>query len=120
MKSGKVLKLVPGSAPPRPLGDHGMALWIAINEENVFNDAAGREALCSLCQALDRAEMLAEQIAQDGPVIQTRNGVKEHPAVRGELANRSFVVRTLHKLGLGLEPLKTVGRPPAKSWPLND
>lgn len=39
--------------------------------------------------------------------------MKAHPAIREELACRGFVVRTLQKLGLNCEPVRSgPGRPP--------
>jgi len=104
--------------PPRALGKAGLALWIGVTAENVFEDCAGREMLCAACQALDTAELCAEQIAADGPVIRKGGTVREHPALRAELANRSFVVRTLSRLGLDAEPLRAIGRGPTQSYPI--
>jgi hypothetical protein len=101
--------------PPRPLGNHGLALWKAIVAEYAIDDIAGREMLALACAALDTAELCSAQIAADGPVVRSKGGaIREHPSIRGELANRSFVVRTLGRLGLDLEPLKAIGRPPLK------
>jgi hypothetical protein len=36
-----------------------------------------------------------------------------HPALKEQLAHRSFIVRTLRALGLNLEPVRSVGRPTA-------
>jgi hypothetical protein len=99
--------------PSRPLGKHGQALWQSIVTEYGIEDAGGVEMLTLACQALDRAEELATAIKEDGAVIRTRGIVKEHPGIKAELANRSFVVRTLQRLGLDVEALKSVGRPPA-------
>jgi hypothetical protein len=104
--------------PPRPLGRHGRALWDGVVAENVFTDCAGREMLCSACEAVDRLEELAAEIARDGPVIRTKTSIREHPALKAELANRSFVVRTLARLGLDAEPLRAIGRPPTKYFPM--
>jgi hypothetical protein len=39
--------------------------------------------------------------------------MKEHPALRGELASRAFVAKMLLRLGLDVEPMRpTAGRPP--------
>ena len=67
--------------------------------------------LCQARQALDRAEALREQIEIDGDVIRSKCMLKDHPGLKHELANRSFVVRTLHRLGLDVEAIKPVGRP---------
>jgi hypothetical protein len=40
-----------------------------------------------------------------------KNGVRDHPALKHELSNRAFVVRTLHRLGLDVERVGRVGRP---------
>ena len=99
--------------PPRPLGGYGAELWRAITSEYSFDDTPGREMLYHACAALDRAEDCAAQIAVDGPVLRTKSGFREHPALRCELASRSFCVRTLARLGLDYEPVKAVGRPPS-------
>ena len=80
--------------------------------EVVIDDASGLETLNSACQQLDTAELLREQIDRDGHVIQTATGIREHPALRHELAARAFVARQLARLGLDVEPLKPIGRPP--------
>ena len=78
------------------------------------HDCGGAELLAQACQALDRAEGLAAAIARDGDVVRSRGGVfKTHPAVREELACRSFVVRTLERLGVTSESVKRPGRPPS-------
>jgi hypothetical protein len=97
--------------PPRKLGRHGGDLWQSITSEYDITDSASVEMLCLACQSLDRAESLRELIDRDGEIIKTKHGPKEHPALRHEIAARSFVVRTLTKLGLSYEPVKAVGRP---------
>jgi hypothetical protein len=61
--------------------------------------------------AADRAEALAAVIDQDGERIMTKTGPKDHPCLKHELAARAFVVKTLQKLGITDEPLKTIGHP---------
>jgi hypothetical protein len=60
----------------------------------------------------DRAEGLAEHISRDGMVIRTKAGLKENPLLKHEIAARSFIVRTLARLGLDVEAIKPIGRPP--------
>jgi hypothetical protein len=106
--------------PSRKLGPHGRALWNAITSEYAIEDVAGIEMMTQACQALDRAEALAEQIEEDGPVLRTRGTVRAHPAIPSELQNRAFVVRTLAKLGLNYEAIKAQGRPTsAEGWGLS-
>lgn len=100
-----------GIQPPRPLGNHGVALWDKLMAEYRITDCGGLEVLAQICAALDRAEMLAEQVAADGSVIMTKTGLREHPAIKGERGCRSFVTRNLQRLGLNVEAVKPVGRP---------
>jgi hypothetical protein len=102
--------------PPQPLGKHGAALWRAINLEFAITDIGGIQMAALACSALDRAEQCSQQITADGEVIRGKSGLREHPLLKIELANRAFTVRTLQKLGLDSEPLKTIGRPPSRSW----
>jgi hypothetical protein len=97
--------------PPRPLGVHGLKLWNEIQAEYRIDDRGGIEILAQLCAALDRAETLAVQVAEDGLLIATRNGPKAHPLIKEELSARSFICRMLHRLGLNIEIVKPVGRP---------
>jgi hypothetical protein len=104
-------------APSRPLGEHGMGLWRAVMLEYGIADIGGRELLCLACQALDRAESLSAAIAKDGQTIRTRTGVRAHPALRDELANRALCARLLEKLGITVEAVKPPGHPPGfSSW----
>ena len=99
--------------PSRKLGNHGLSLWTKVTTEYDMSDAAGAEMLTQACQALDRAELLRAQIDSDGEVIRSRAGLKAHPALRDELAARSFTCRILRQLGLSFEPLRmSPGRPP--------
>jgi hypothetical protein len=77
-----------------------------------IEDVGGIELLAQACAELDRAEALAEIIAREGEMITTRFTKKIHPAVKAELDCRAFVCRTLERLGLNIESIKPVGRPP--------
>jgi hypothetical protein len=101
-----------GISPPRPLGPHGASLWQRVMREYGISDTGGIELLAQACQALDRAEALADAIARDGATIYSRTGVpKTHPACKDELACRAFVVKTLERLGLNVEAISKPGRP---------
>nr|WP_210328497.1 hypothetical protein [Mesorhizobium amorphae] len=54
------------------------------------------------------------QIDADGAVLRVKGGgLKDHPALKHEIAARSLCIRTLARLGLDLEPLRSgPGRPP--------
>jgi hypothetical protein len=97
--------------PPTTLKDTGAKLWKTVMSEYAIQDSGGLEILRQLCQAADRAAECADAIARDGAVVRTKTGPKEHPLLKIELAARSFVVRSLGRLNLDVEPLKAVGRP---------
>jgi hypothetical protein len=96
--------------PPRALGAHGQRLWDRIHADVVLNDAASLELLAQACSALDRLEELAASIAARGAVNKVG---KLNECVRMELTLRKFVTVTLGKLGLTVDPLKDIGRPPS-------
>jgi hypothetical protein len=97
--------------PPRRLGKHGMALWRDVMDEYRITDRGGIEILAQICAAADRAEALAECIAEDGECVRGKSGIKAHPALREEISCRAFVVRGLERLGLNVEVVKAAGRP---------
>ena len=101
------------TSTPSTLGKPGATLWQSIMSEYKIDDAGGREMLLQICTAADRADECAEAIDRDGPMIRTKTGLREHPLLKLELASRSFVVRSLHRLGLDIEPTRDgPGRPP--------
>jgi hypothetical protein len=103
----------PPITPPRPLGTHGLSLWTSILAEYRITDRGGIELLAQACATVDRVEALRAAIDHDGEVVATRGGPKAHPALRDELAGRAFIVRTLERLGLNVEAIKSgPGRPP--------
>jgi hypothetical protein len=96
-----------GPQPTRTLGLAGQTLFDRVMKEFQIEDIAGLEILTVACQCLDRAERLRLIIDRDGEMIKTHRGqLRAHPAMRDELANRAFLVRTLSKLGLDAEPLR--------------
>jgi hypothetical protein len=107
-----------GSAPPPPghLGPIGVDLWRDITAAYEFEDRASYETLAQACAAAERAEKCRVQIDQDGELIRTKAGVRDHPLLKHEIAARSFTVRTLARLGLDLEPVRAgPGRPPGRA-----
>jgi hypothetical protein len=102
-----------GLKPSRTLGKAGASLWASIIAEYDVSDSGGRELLLLACQALDRAESLREQIDDEGDIVSDAKGNRrDHPGLKHELQNRSFVAKALARLGLNLEtPVRGVGRP---------
>ncbi len=101
-----------GPQPPIILGEVGRNLWDRVTSAYDIADVAGQELLGQACAAADRRAACAALIDRDGEVIATKSGPREHPAMRGEQAARSFVVKTLRALGLDVEPIRPgPGRP---------
>jgi len=104
------------SSPPSNLGPAGLSLWNSVMAEYQIADVGGLELLAEACAARDRVQSLREAINRDGETFVSRSGlVRAHPALRDELAGRAFVCRMLEKLGITVEPLRPVGRPPKGS-----
>jgi hypothetical protein len=110
----------PKLEPPRTLGKVGLNLWNRITSAYAIDDEGGREMLAQCCAAADRAESLRTQIDKDGEVILTKMGKKDNPLLKHEIAVRSFVVRTLSRLGLNVEPARGPGRPAVGGLGISD
>jgi hypothetical protein len=103
--------------PPANLGPAGATLWRSIMAEYDVPDAGGQALLEQAAFAYERAERLRVEIDRDGEIVRTRTGMREHPGLRGELGARSFVVRTLQRLGINLEAVRPAsGRRPNPTW----
>jgi hypothetical protein len=100
-----------GVQPPRKLGRHGTSLWNAVQREFRVNDRGGIELLAQACGSVDRLEAITARIDADGEVISTRTGLRSHPLIKEETALRALICRTLEKLGITQEQIKTPGRP---------
>jgi hypothetical protein len=103
-----------GLKPARKLGKTGLALWNTIMAEYQITDAGGAELLLQICGASDRLDAIGNCIAADGETIRTKTGMRAHPLLREETALRAFVSRTIERLGLNIETVKPVGRPPGR------
>src|SRR5262245_57575573 len=85
---------------PQKLDSTGESLWNRVQNEYRIADVGGLELLFQACQAAVRADELACIIDADGARIVTKTGPKAHPCLRDEIAARSFIVRTLQRLGI--------------------
>ena len=99
-------------APPATLGAAGASAWREIMDEYGITDAGGLVLLRQVCEATDEIAANDLIIKRDGRLIMSRTGVmREHPLLKNQIALRSFLTRTLQRLGLNLEPVKPIGRP---------
>jgi hypothetical protein len=98
--------------PPPEVGEHGRKLWLSVMAQYDIHDAGGQATLAQACHAADRAERCRQIIDEQGEIIHIRGQVRSHPLLRDELANRAFLTKAIQRLGLDLEPIKSIGRPP--------
>jgi hypothetical protein len=101
------------SAPPAMLGKAGRKLWQAIQSEYIITDCGGLALLEQICATVDEIAECSAIIARDGRMIRGKFGPREHPLIKTQLSLRSFVVRTVQKLGINFEATKPFGRPSA-------
>jgi hypothetical protein len=94
-------------SPPRDLGAPGRDLWRRIHAEYRLEDAGSIECLAQICEAASRIASLSAMINEDGAILRSGKIIRSHPALREELANRSFVTKSLRALGVALEPLNS-------------
>jgi hypothetical protein len=113
----KKLRVIEGSSAsdtmpiPAGLEPHGAELWAQVHREYEITDVGGCEMLRQACAALDMAFRCRRRIDTEGEIIVGRT-MREHPLLKYELQNRAFVVRTLARLGLAFEALRSgPGRP---------
>jgi hypothetical protein len=99
------------SAGRKPASAAGRDLWDRVVAAYDISDEGGRELLALACDAADRVASLRARIDRDGEVLQSKTGLRDHPALKHELQGRIFISRTLLRLGLNVEPLKGPGRP---------
>jgi hypothetical protein len=91
----------------------GSKLWGAIMAEYVIDDCASLEVLKQCCFAADMAARCRKQLDESGLILHGKAGARENPMIRHELNYRSFITRSLQRLGLLSEPLRPgPGRPP--------
>jgi hypothetical protein len=97
--------------PPPSLNKAGRTLWQNVMSEYDIHDSGGQQMLQQICEVSDRVAEFSAVIKRDGPVVRIKHGPKDHPLLKHEQAARSFIVRSLARLGLDVEPVKTIGRP---------
>src|SRR5262245_16660557 len=78
-------------APPRKLGREGRALWASIQSDYQVDDSGGIEFLMQACEAADMVAKLQAEIEADGPIIRTKHGPRDHPALKHLLGARAFI-----------------------------
>jgi hypothetical protein len=105
-----------GSNPPSTLAETGARLWQSIQSQYAIADSGGLALLRQLCEAADQIEKIRRVIAADGLLVEGAGGApaREHPLLKIQLGLRSFMTRTIARLGLDVEPVRQPGRPPGR------
>jgi hypothetical protein len=97
---------------PPDLGPEAQAFWRSCMREYRIVDPAGISLLQGCCLAIHRAQRCRILIDRDGEIVQTKHGPKDHPLLKIEALNLSLAARLIRALGLDVEPIRSVGRPP--------
>jgi hypothetical protein len=100
--------------PPPTLGEAGLGLWRSVMAQYAIADAGGLAILQAACEAADRVAQISAVITEQGLMIASKTGMREHPLLKHEVANRALLGRLISRLGLDIEQLRpTPGRPPS-------
>ena len=117
-KTPKLTVVTPASSIANPHGapstlkQAGVNLWSSVMGEYQISDAGGLALLEQACAAVDGIAECRHEIERDGAMVRGKFGSRPHPLLARELSLRSFVCKTLERLGLNLEPLRSgPGRP---------
>lgn len=85
------------SKAPGHLGHAGRHLWRAMT--GAFDYGPGEvELLTALCQQQDRLVAARERVAADGPYVDGRFGLREHPALATERQALALMARVQRQL----------------------
>jgi P27 family predicted phage terminase small subunit len=112
-------KAAANGIPPCPTGIVGeaRALWDQVTNDWVL-DPAALTILDTACRALQQDHAAEALVAKEGLVTADRFGQqKAHPAVAVARDAKSTFLRAMKQLGLDVEPLQSVGRPPGRRPP---
>jgi phage terminase small subunit len=89
-------------------------LWRVVTRDWLLDEAA-LAVLATACRALTQDLQAAALVAKEGLVVRDRWGqAKPNPAVAIRRDAQSTFLRAMKELGLDLEPVGPVGRPPGK------
>jgi P27 family predicted phage terminase small subunit len=97
---------------PKQLSKEAFAWWDRIVGDFDL-DAAGLMILEAALDAFDRMRAAQADIKKRGISVEDRWGqLKQNPSVATERDSRAAMVKCLRELGLNLEPIGDIGRPP--------
>ena len=100
---------------PGHLSREAKRIFAGLRAEYEINDEGGLRVLRVALEAFDRAQLARKQIARDGMLLVDRYGQKKaHPLISVERDARAGFLAGLKALGLDIEPVKGIGRPPGR------
>jgi hypothetical protein len=103
-------------APPSTLREPGRTLWSSIMSEYAITDGGGRLLLQQIAETVDEIASEAAIIEAEGRMIKGKFGRIPHPLLRHQTSLRAFVARAVRQLGLDVEPVRPIGRPPGYGY----
>ena len=98
---------------PETVGVYGGKFWRCVLKTYDFDDTI-LMLLERACVALDRAECARKSIEAEGMTVSGRYGQVAHPSVRQEKDATAQFASLVRQMGLDLEPIQNVGRPPGR------
>lgn len=104
--SAKVVPIAAGrEVPPSHLGEHGLALWRAVQRDHEVTDGAGLALLARACECQDRLAQVRAQLAKDGLLVAGyKKQPRPHPLLAVESETARLQLAAIRALGLEIEP----------------
>jgi P27 family predicted phage terminase small subunit len=100
-------------APATLTGDSAR-LWTELQRNYAITDEAGILMLTLAAEAHERMRSAQAILAKEGLTVGAGNKLRAHPMVVVERDSRFAVAACLKQLGLDLEPVGKIGRPPGR------
>ncbi|MBB5785991.1 terminase [Jiangella mangrovi] len=89
--------------PPAGLAESGRALWTDVAGRFVIEAEKDRLQLLQACRTADLCDRLAEVFDKEGPMSESSQGVRVHPAAAELRQQRIVLARLLAALGVPSE-----------------
>lgn len=89
--------------PPAGLGESGRALWLEVARSYEMDHEQDRLQLVQVCRTADLCDRLHEVVVTEGPLAESSQGIRTHPAVVELRQQRIVLARLLAALGVPSE-----------------
>jgi len=96
--------------PPSDLAESGRALWLEVTTGYVITAESDRLQLLQVCRVADLCDTLHAVVLAEGPLAESSQGIRTHPAVVELRQQRVVLARLLAALGVAnqAEPARGV------------